>query len=376
MSKMDIITSTLEYEKWLARQITVDYADLFKKHEDMFNDLGLFTRATLYNWVLRFPKVCKKLITLSPELLAILDLHVRQYCTYRDSEGRLAWSINDYDEVHPYYFVNDLIRLAMSAKVAIRNGHLEIEFGRACHKIQAGYTNCLEDGGRPFILQENNLELRRMAVERLKDPTAYFGKLQGQAAELALKSLPKSARRALKQLLPDPKMSVRVFHRAGGEGSLGRERWDAVGDWEGALIAREVKSLVPSAWFFANGEASGKIYYMDMVNKAIKVKDPFQKVIGKYVGRRLAPDCSPIDLNSLPKDRDESTLLWSMGFEAGNHHWATPDAIPDVLRCLKKLDSNWLKDFAEAMFDDTEDDWKIWRAYWAKHRRKEYRALR
>ena len=142
------------------------------------------------------------------------------------------------------------------------------------------------------------------------------------------------------------------------------------------MIAREVKSLVPSAWYFANGEAGGKIYYMDMVNKAIKVKDPFQQVIGDYVGRRLAPDCSPIDLDSLPKDRDESTLLWSMGFETGNHHWATPDVIPDVLRCLDKLGSEWLKDAAEAMFLETVEDWKVWAAYWSKQRRKEIPPLR
>ncbi len=369
MAKMDIITSTQEFERLLARQIDIVPADLFKKHEDMANDLGLFIRATCYRWLQRFPKVCKRVAAQSPELLAIIDLHVRQFCTYRDGEGRLAWSINDYDEVHSYYFVNDLIRLAVSAYVAIASGHLEIDFDRSCDKILAGYEKSLRKGGRPFILQEDNLELRRMAVERLKDPTAYFQKMQARATEVD--TISKSAMRALKQLLPDPNMDFQAFHRQGGEGSLGRQRVVAVGEWGGALIAREVKSLVPSSWYFANGEDGGKIFYMDMVDKAIKVKDPFQKVIGNYVGRRLAPDCSPIDLDSLPHDRDEALLLWSMGFETGNHHWATPDAIPDVRHCLAKLPSNWLRDAALAMHEDTVVEWKIWREYWRKQKRRE-----
>lgn len=375
MAKMDIITSTADYEDWLGRLIKVNPHDLFKKHDDMANDLGLFVRSTCYRWLQRFPRVCKKLVKLSPELLAIIDLHVRQFCTYRDSEGRLAWSINDYDEVHLYYFVNDLVRLSMSAYISILNGHLAIDFHRACRKIDRGYETCLREGGKPYILQEDNLELRTMAVARLKDPTEYFNKLKALATRVEHDSIPRSAKQALKLLLPDSNMKFEAFHRQGGEGSLGRERISAFGLWLGAMIAREVKSLVPATWYFAEGEASGQIFYMDMIDRAVKVKDPFQKVIGDYVGRRLAPDCSPIGLESLPKDPDEGLLLYSMGFETGNHHWATPDVIPDVLRCLKKLDDDWLEEAALAMYEDQLEDWKVWRKYWSKQRRKERLAL-
>jgi len=38
-------------------------------------------------------------LTDAPRLLAVGDLHVENFRTWRDAEGRLVWGVNDFDEV-------------------------------------------------------------------------------------------------------------------------------------------------------------------------------------------------------------------------------------------------------------------------------------
>src|SRR5262249_3427574 len=47
--------------------------------------------------------------------------------------------------------------------------------------------------------------------------------------------------------LPDPAVRYTVARRVAGVGSLGRPRFVAIADWNGAQIAREAKVAVPSA---------------------------------------------------------------------------------------------------------------------------------
>ena len=50
-------------------------------------------------------------------VLAIGDLHLENFGTWRDAEGRLVWGINDFDEAWALPYTNDLIRLATSARM-------------------------------------------------------------------------------------------------------------------------------------------------------------------------------------------------------------------------------------------------------------------
>jgi uncharacterized protein (DUF2252 family) len=54
-----------------------------------------FFRATFYRWAQRWPELCPGL-TGAPEVLGVADLHVENYGTWRDVEGRLVWGINDF----------------------------------------------------------------------------------------------------------------------------------------------------------------------------------------------------------------------------------------------------------------------------------------
>ena len=77
----------------------------------MAQDALSFLCATFYRWAQLFPALCAKLAR-APKVLGIGDLHVENYGTWRDAEGRLVWGINDFDEACPLPYTNDLVRLA------------------------------------------------------------------------------------------------------------------------------------------------------------------------------------------------------------------------------------------------------------------------
>ena len=68
-----------------------------------------------------WPKVCPELAK-GPQLLAVGDLHVENFGTWRDAEARVVWGINDVDEAHVAAWPNDLVRLirATTAPIARR----------------------------------------------------------------------------------------------------------------------------------------------------------------------------------------------------------------------------------------------------------------
>jgi hypothetical protein len=87
---------------------------------------------------------------------------------------------------------------------------------------------------------------------------------------------------------------------------------------------------------------------------------PFVGVMGRRLIRRLAPDCSRIDLASLPKKRDELKLLHAMGWETANVHLGTKRARHDILKELDRRPGKWLRRATEAMPAATLADWKTW----------------
>src|SRR3974390_1320849 len=115
---MDISAATASYEKWIRKYIRILDKDLELKHQHMAEDVFEFFRATYYRWAQVWPEVCKPLAR-APQVLAVGDLHVENFGTWRDAEGRLVWGINDFDETTELPYTNDLVRLAASAHLAI-----------------------------------------------------------------------------------------------------------------------------------------------------------------------------------------------------------------------------------------------------------------
>jgi hypothetical protein len=81
----------------------------------------------------------------------------------------------------------------------------------------------------------------------------------------------------------------------------------------------------------------------------------------QWLVRRLAPDCSRVELNQLPQKRDELKLLRAMGHETANIHLGTPNAAQKITADLRKRPSRWLFNAAQAMEWATINDWKQWR---------------
>ena len=114
------------------------------------------------------------------------------------------------------------------------------------------------------------------------------------------------------------------------------------------------------SWYFR--PRSQEILYNSMLSRAVRCPDPFVHVRGHWVVRRLAPDCSRIELASLPKKRNELHLLHSMGFETGNAHLGSEDAIRRIKKDLRKRPGNWVGKAAVRMADALRADWKDWKS--------------
>src|SRR6476659_1118231 len=178
---MNIRDSTGRYESWLAKHLTLIPGDLELKHVAMAKDLFPFLRGTFYRWIQCWPEVCPEEAKV-PEVLSVGDLHVENYGTWRDAEGRLIWGINDFDEAFELPYTQDLIRLATSAHVAIRTSQLRIDLSDACNAILEGYQDGLESRGRPFVLEEHHKWLRATVTSELRDPVRYWAKFDGLEA--------------------------------------------------------------------------------------------------------------------------------------------------------------------------------------------------
>jgi hypothetical protein len=224
-----------------------------------------------------------------------------------------------------------------------------------------GYSGSLRAGGRPLVLAESDRWLRKLATGRLRDPVAFWARMQ--ALPTARGSLEPNLKAELARRLPQGATGVRFVRRRSGLGSLGRERLVAVGSWQGAAVAHEAKAMAPSAWEWAhNDHASGRIYYADLAAAAVRCPDPLAEILDGWLYRRLSPDCSRIELASLPAQRDEGRLLRSMGWEAGNIHLGTRGAGKAILADLKRRKPAWLREAATKMGRLVRDDWKEWRA--------------
>jgi uncharacterized protein (DUF2252 family) len=356
---MKITKATRKYESWLSKYCAIVEADLTLKHRRMTEDLFCFLRATFYRWAELWEEACPELAR-APKVLAVGDLHIENFGTWRDAEGRLVWGINDFDEVYDMPYTIDLVRLAVSAHLAAAAGHLAIKQEHVCDAILESYRSGLAASGEPFVLEEKHDWLRRLAVNELRNPVHFWERMD--RLPRLRRPVPRSALKALKRLMPEPGMSLDVRHRVAGMGSLGRERYVALANWHGGRVAREAKALAPSACVWANGgEGSKRILYQRILRSAVRCRDPFVELKGRWIVRRLAPHCSRIELMSLPKERDEMKLLEAMGWETANVHLGSPHSIKAVRRDLKKRPAKWLHEAARKMMRVTTADWEEWK---------------
>jgi len=353
---MNFIKATRSYEKWLGRQVRLVPADLALKHRYMADSFFAFFRGTFYRWAQLWPEVCAPLAG-APEVVAVGDLHVENFGTWRDLEGRLVWGINDFDEAFPMAWTIDLTRLLASVHILCPEGRLKIDVKAAAEIVLGSYREALRTDGKPFVLAEEQTPLREMARERLRDPEKYWRHLEKQRK---VKLLPPSARKTLLSALPESGGQVRFARRVSGVGSLGHERYIAVALHKGGRIAREVKSRAPSACVWA-GQRGRKDYYRRLIEKGVRCPDPFLTLTDEWVVRRLSPDCCRLELPDFPGRWNEEALLEAMGWETANIHLADRNAAA-ILKSLGKIRAASFNQCAADMVGALRKDWKRWQA--------------
>jgi hypothetical protein len=83
---------------------------------------------------------------------------------------------------------------------------------------------------------------------------------------------------------------------------------------------------------------------------------------GRWLIRRLAPDCGRVELATLAKLMEARHLLFAMGRETANVHLGSPKAIKNIRGDLRRRKQNWLQVAAKAMAEALREDWKVWKA--------------
>lgn len=359
---MNIVKATARFEDWLGQHTALVMPDIRLKHQHMAESAFPFLRATFYRWMQLWPEVCQDLAK-APQVLAVGDLHVENFGTWRDVEGRLVWGVNDFDEASVLPYTIDLVRTATSAIFAAEEGHLALKPKDACTALLDGYTESLAEHGRPFVLEEENTWLRQIATGELRDPVHFWQKMDSLPKLNG--AIPASAQEALDHVMPERGLSYRTVRRIAGLGSLGHVRLVALAECHGAKIAREAKALVPSAVYWAKGEKGpSEIMYQAIITRAVRCPDPFVQLRGRWIVRRLSPHCSRIEMTVLPTNRDELRLLYAMGWETANIHLGSVDARKYIRRHLSRLRGNWLVTAAKEMVQAVTDDWRSWKKSW------------
>jgi hypothetical protein len=352
---MNIQQATKSYENWMRTCTVVVEGHLRNKHQQMRADPFMFFRGTFYRWVQLCPETCRDLFE-APKVLAVGDLHVGSFGTWRDGEGRLCWGVDDFDESYPLPYTNDLVRLAASVKTVIDSQHLDVKLRDGCDAILQGYEQSMKNGGCPIVLAEHENNLEKLGIDAIRPPADFWRKLNERPT--VGRSLPRNAKQALVRALPQ-NLDYKVVQREAGLGSLGQQRFVAIANWRGGFVAREAKAILPSACAWLRGHVGHRqSYYQQILRSAVRSHDPFHRIVGVWLVRRLSPDSNPIEVDDLPEERDEETLLNAMGSEIANVHVGSKRQIGNILKDLRRRKSNWLRSAAKEMAKAIEREWR------------------
>ena len=85
------------------------------------------------------------------------------------------------------------------------------------------------------------------------------------------------------------------------------------------------------------------------------------RLSGKWLVRQLAPDSSPIEIETMSGQKDQDKLLHAMAWEAANVHLGTARAAAQITADLNGRSGKWLRNAVQDMAAATISDWKEWK---------------
>jgi hypothetical protein len=362
----NISKATRSYEEWLGRHMPLLQDDLDYKHKKMAESAFMFLRATYYRWIQLWDAACGNLQA-SPNVLAVGDIHFENFGTWRDCDGRLIWGINDFDEAAILPAALDIVRLAVSINLAVIEKSVALDPSVMIDALINGYTKHCDDVGSAFVLEEKNLWLRKIALNKLRAPEQYWKKFEGLAPAHA--SVFKPARRALALAMPAKSLDINYLRRTAGLGSLGRPRVVAIAKWGDSFVCREAKRVAPPASYWARGrEKQKQINVMTIVRKQERIPDPYYHVRGKWTVRRLSPHCGKIELSSFSKEKTLLKLVAAMGAAIANIHAGSIER--KILAADIRSRSKQIRKAVTKMTALTLNDWDAWKKTQRKSEKK------
>jgi hypothetical protein len=351
-----IVKSARRYEDWLREQLPGDVRerDLADKHDKMRESAFVFLRATYWRWAETIFDVCPHLAS-GPRVLAVGDIHLENFGTWRDVDGRLVWGVNDFDEAAEMPYGLDLVRLAVSALLERAGGGISDE--EICTAILRGYRAGLR-APRPVVLDHDQQWLRHLLVATEKERAKFWKNIA------AMKEKPAPARylRVIVGAMPEPGLSIKTAPRTAGTGSLGRPRWVGTADWRGAPVVREAKALLTSAWCRAQVPSARAVRAGEIANGRFRPLDPWYEVKNDVVVRRLSPNNRKIEVEKGNAALFSRDMLQIMGFELANVHLGTADRRGAIQQDLEQRRRSWLIASARKAADATLQEYKAWKA--------------
>jgi hypothetical protein len=346
----NILYSSQAYEDWLREELRGEIVekDLERKHAKMRNGAFTFLRASYWRWAETVLAICPELAT-APPLLAVGDVHLENFGTWRDVDGRLIWGVNDFDEAAEMPYALDLLRLAASALVA--DAHVAAD--DACAAILTGYRHGL-DNPLPVVLERDRAWLRELVVVPEKERAKFWKKLEAATLELA----PARYRMVLAAAMPEPSLEIKTARRVAGVGSLGRPRWvGRLDNWRGGPVVREAKALIVSSWYRVHSPGMRKITCAAIAGTHHRAPDPWYAVKDEIVVRRLSPNNRKIEAADGAFAEVSAAMLEVMGIELANVHLGSGDASP-ITADLASRKQGWLAGLAKKMAKATTADYQ------------------
>jgi hypothetical protein len=355
-----LVASVRNYEAWLSKALDGDIveADLDEKHQKMAGDAFVFLRATYWRWAETARDVFGDFAD-GPSVLGVGDVHLENFGTWRDEEGRLVWGVNDFDEAAEMPYALDLIRLTTSAFLAGKvAGQTRM---RICEAVLGGYREGLQKP-EPFILDEARAWLRRVVEISAKARKKFWKKFT--PPPLADRGdIPRRFERTLVGALPKPVDAIETWPRGAGTGSLGRPRWVARAMWRGAPVVREAKAVVQSAWSRVHDPRAKTLSCAKLARSKFRSPDPKYELAGSIVVRRLSPNNRKIEVEDDPLTLLAPRMLHAMSHELANLHGSTASAHAAIARDLDRREPDWLKRAATAAATFVQGEHAEWKRH-------------
>ena len=339
-----------DYVAWLRTQCEVVEEGLVKKRETMAQSPFGLMRATYFRWARTAPSFASHLAD-APLALCVGDIHVENFGTWVDAEGRRVWGVNDFDEGAVMPYALDLVRLLVSALLAPSLDGLRPS--EAAAAVLEGYRLGLNVRSPRFV-EHGGLWFRTLLAGLQDEADKFWSDFRKYDAA----SPPKSVAQALKNALPRGHTDLRFLTKQKGAGSLGRPRYMAFAKWQGGAVAREAKAIVPSAWDWASGALFAP-RGLAISDGSYRSPDASLLRSGDFVIRRIGSDARKLDLKDVKRSARGAQMLRAMAADLAAVHAAT-GRVDAIEAHIKRQAKGWLLETAKAAKSQIEVDFRVW----------------